>query len=142
MTGASSAGARHAVPLLAEAKTIAVVGLSSDHRKPSHAVAAYLQEAGYTVIPVNPREERVLGETSYPDLAAIPNEIKIDIVNVFRPAEVCPGIAHQAAARKAKVLWLQQGIVSEEAAKIASAAGMTVVMDRCIKTELTRHIGT
>jgi predicted CoA-binding protein len=122
--------------LLTDCRTIAVVGISSDPVKPSHYVPKYLQHHGYRIVPVNPRYHEVLGETCYPSLAAIP--FPVDMVNVFRPAADCPPVAADAAAIHAKVLWLQLGIASEEARRIAEAAGMTVVMDRCIKVEHAR----
>ena len=119
--------------MLREAKTIAIVGLSGDPEKPSHGIAKALQHYGYRVIPVNPKETEVLGEKAYAELGEIP--MKIDIVNVFRRAEQTPPIAAEAVAIGAKVLWLQSGIVNEEAAVIARAGGLAVVMDRCIMVE-------
>jgi len=119
--------------MLREAKTIAIVGLSGDPEKPSHGVAKALQHYGYRVIPVNPKETEVLGEKAYGTLGEIP--MKIDIVNVFRRAEQTPPIAAEAVAIGAKALWLQSGIVNEEAAAIARAGGLAVVMDRCIMVE-------
>ena len=119
--------------MLREAKTIAIVGLSGDPEKPSHGIAKALQHYGYRVIPVNPKETEVLGEKAYAGLGEIP--MKIDIVNVFRRAEQTPPIAAEAVAIGAKVLWLQSGIVNEEAAVIARAGGLAVVMDRCIMVE-------
>lgn len=122
--------------LLTDCKTIAVVGISSDPVKPSHYVPHYLQRHGYRIVPVNPRYHEVLGETCYPSLEAIP--FPVDMVNVFRRAEDCPPVAAAAAAIHPQVLWLQLGIASEEARRIAEAAGMTVVMDKCIKVEHAR----
>ena len=122
--------------ILREARTIAVVGLSGDSEKPSHEVAAYLQAQGYRIIPVNPRGGVILGETVYADLRAVPEPI--DLVDVFRPAEACLDIAREAVAVRAKVLWLQLGIVNEEAAALARAAGLAVVMDRCTLREHRR----
>ena len=119
--------------MLREAKTIAIVGLSGDPEKPSHGIAKALQHYGYRVIPVNPKETEVLGEKAYATLGEIP--MKIDIVNVFRRAEQTPSIAAEAVAIGAKALWLQSGIVNEEAAVIARAGGLAVVMDRCIMVE-------
>ena len=116
--------------LLTSAKTIAVVGASSNPEKASHGIMKRLQKVGYKVIPVNPRETEVLGERSYPSLLDVPE--RIDIVDVFRRAEDTPGIADEAAAIGAKALWLQLGIESEEAAARASAAGLQVVMNACI----------
>jgi predicted CoA-binding protein len=123
--------------LLRTAKTIAVVGLSSDPRRPSHEVAAYLQSAGYRIIPVNPNEPEVLGEKSYARLEDIREPI--DIVDVFRRPEEVPPIAESAIAVKAKVLWLQQGITNEAAAEKAHAAGLLVVEDACMLVEHKRR---
>lgn len=119
--------------ILQETKNIAVVGLSGDPDKTSHMVSAAMQAKGYRVIPVNPKETEILGEKCYKSLADIPEPI--DIVNVFRRPEHTPPIAEEAVAAGAKVLWLQLGIANEEAAAIAAAGGLTVVMDRCIKVE-------
>jgi predicted CoA-binding protein len=123
-------------PFLRSAKVIAVVGLSPKENRPSNEVARYLQQVGYRIVPVNPGQDRILGEPCYPDLAAIPEPV--DIVDVFRRAEEVLPIAQQAIAIGAKVLWLQQGIVNEEAARLVEAAGMTCIMDRCIKIEHQR----
>ncbi|SFB36629.1 Predicted CoA-binding protein [Cohnella sp. OV330] len=119
--------------ILQETKNIAVVGLSGDPDKTSHMVSAAMQAKGYRIIPVNPKEAEILGEKCYKSLADIPEPI--DIVNVFRRPEHTPPIAGEAVAAGAKVLWLQLGIANEEAAAIAAAGGLTVVMDRCIKVE-------
>ena len=119
--------------LLRDAKTVAVVGLSSKPGRPSHQVAAYLQEHGYRIVPVNPNESEVLGEPAYPSLADIPAEISIDVVDVFRRSEHTPEIARQASAIGARTLWLQEGIVNDEAARIASEARLEVIMGVCIK---------
>jgi len=116
--------------LLTDASTIAMVGASSNPDKTSHGIMRKLQEAGYRVIPVNPRETEVLGEKSYPSLRDVPE--RIDIVDVFRRPEDTPGIADEAVAVGAKALWLQEGIVNEEAAARATAGGLMVVMDACI----------
>lgn len=116
--------------IYAETTTIAVVGASPDPAKKAHVVPAYLQANGYRIIPVNPRHDEIFGETVYPTLLEIPEPV--DVVDVFRPAPEAMIVADKAVAIGAKVLWLQQGIVSEEAAAIASAAGMTVVMDTCM----------
>jgi uncharacterized protein len=127
--------------LLGAAHTIAVVGLSSDPKRPSHEVAAYLQRHGYRIVPVNPNETRVLGERSYPSLLEIPHEVRIDVVDVFRRAEHTPEVARQAVARGARVLWLQEGIVNEEAASIAVSGGVEVIMGVCIKHVRERLMG-
>ncbi len=119
--------------LLGEARTIAVVGLSSKPDRPSHVVAEYMQEHGNRIVPVNPRETEVLGERAYPSLLDIPSEIHVDIVDVFRRAEATPDVARDAVAIDARVLWLQEGIVNEEARRIASNAGLEVIMGICIK---------
>jgi predicted CoA-binding protein len=116
--------------LLTKATTIAIVGASSNPDKASHGIMQKLQKAGYRVIPVNPRETEILGARSYPSLLDAPE--RIDIVDVFRRAEDAPGIADDAVTIGAKALWLQTGVVSEEAAKRATAGGLTVVMDKCI----------
>jgi predicted CoA-binding protein len=115
---------------LTEASTIAMVGASSNPEKPSHGIMGKLLGAGYRVIPVNPRETEVLGQKAYASLSDIPDAV--DIVDVFRRAEDTPPIADEAARIGAKVLWLQAGISSEEAAARARAAGLEVVMDLCI----------
>jgi predicted CoA-binding protein len=123
--------------LLRTSKTIAVVGLSSNPRRPSHEVASYLQRAGYRIIPVNPNESEVLGEKAYPRLEDI--AFPIDIVDVFRrPEEVLP-VADSAIAIHVKALWLQQGITNAEAAAKAHAAGLLVVQDACLFIEHKRR---
>lgn len=119
--------------LLGEARTIAVVGLSSKPGRPSLDVAAYLQGRGYHIVPVNPRETEVLGERAYATLRDIPDDIGIDVVDVFRRAEETPEIARDAVAIGAKVLWLQDGIVSDEAYRIAIEGGLEVIMGVCIR---------
>ncbi len=119
--------------LLGEARTIAVVGLSSKPGRPSLDVAAYLQRRGYRIVPVNPRETEVLGERAYPSLRDIPDDIEIDVVDVFRRAEETPDVARDAVAIGAKVLWLQDGIVNEDAYRIATEAGLEVIMGVCIR---------
>lgn len=131
--GAVSPADRELRALLRDARTIAVVGLSSDPSRPSHRIARWLQEHGYRIVPVNPRETEVLGERAWPSLLDVPPEIRIDVVDVFRRAEEAPAIARQAAAVGARALWLQEGIVSEEAARIAADAGMEVIMGLCIR---------
>lgn len=119
--------------LLRVYRTIAVVGLSSNPRRPSHEVAAYLQSVGYKIIPVNPNESEVLGQKSYPRLENIPH--RIDIVDVFRRSEEVPPVADSAIAIGAKVLWLQQGITHSASAEKARAAGLLVVEDACLLVE-------
>jgi len=116
--------------LLRSSRTIAVVGLSSRRTRPSFGVAEYLQRAGYRIIPVNPRETQVLGETCYPDLDAVPQPV--DIVDIFRRSECVPEVVEAAIRVHAKAIWMQEGVVHEEAAAQARAAGLAVVMNRCI----------
>ena len=116
--------------IYAETRTIAVVGASADTSKAAHQVPRYLQSQGYRIVPVNPRGGEIFGEPVFRSLAEI--DVPVDVVEVFRPAQETPEIARQAIALGAKVLWLQLGIVSEEARQIAEAAGLTVVMNRCM----------
>jgi uncharacterized protein len=116
--------------LLENAKTIAVVGLSSNPDRPSYRVSSYLQEQGYKIIPVNPTVKEVLGEKAYPTLKDIPE--KVDIVDVFRRAADVLPIADEAIAIKAKALWMQEGIINDDAAEKAKLAGLQVIMNRCI----------
>jgi uncharacterized protein len=125
--------------VLGGTRTIAVVGLSADWFRPSYFAAKYMQEHGYRIVPVNPKYKEILGETSYPDLKSIP--FKVDMVDVFRSSDACPPIAHDAVAIGAPTLWLQIGVISEEAKRIAEASGLTVVMDRCVKIEYARLFG-
>ncbi|MBF2735932.1 MAG: CoA-binding protein [Betaproteobacteria bacterium AqS2] len=125
--------------ILSENKSVAVVGLSAGVRRPSYFAAKYLLEHGYRVIPVNPRYEEVLGQRCYPRLEDIPE--KVDIVDCFRPAEAIPPLARGAIDIKAKVLWMQLGVINEEAATLARTSGLEVVMDRCMKIEYARLFG-
>ncbi len=125
--------------VLRSARTIAIVGLSSNELRPSNFVGFYLKRHGYTIIPVNPREDEILGERSYPSLAEIP--VPIDVVDVFRAPDAVPGIAAEAVAVGAKSLWLQFGVISPEGAGIAERGGLSVVMDRCLKIEHARYLG-
>ncbi len=127
--------------LLGEVHTIAVVGLSSRPGRPSFEVATYLADHGYRSVPVNPNETEVLGEPAYGSLLDIPRDLAIDVVDVFRRASETPEVARQAVAIGAKVLWLQEGIVSEEAAAIASAGGIEVIMGVCIRHVRERLMG-
>lgn len=124
--------------LLGEATTIAMVGASGNPERPSHGVMQHLQQAGFRVIPVNPRESTILGETCYAALAAIP--VSVDIVDVFRKPEETPGIADEAVSIRAKVLWLQSGIANDDAATRAQAGGLTVVMDACLAATQRRLV--
>ena len=125
--------------ILARSRTLAVVGLSAQWHRPSYFAAKYMQDHGHRIIPVNPRYGEVLGQTCYPDLRAIPEPV--DVVDCFRRAEDIPPIADAAIAIGAKVLWMQLGIVNDEAARRASAAGLDVVMNRCVKIEHARLLG-
>jgi predicted CoA-binding protein len=125
--------------LLSEVHTIAVVGISSNPSRDSYLVADYLKRHGYRVIPVNPAADEILGERSYPDLKSVPEPI--DVVDVFRRPEHVPAIAEQAGQVGAKVFWMQFGAESDEAAKKAEAAGMTVVQGRCMMQEHSRLLG-
>jgi len=125
--------------VLALSRTIAVVGLSANWYRPSHFAAKYMQDKGFSIVPVNPAYAEVLGERCYPDLASIPRPV--DMVDCFRkPGDIVP-IAREAVAIGAKVLWMQLGIRNEEAARIALDGGLDVVMDRCVKIEHARILG-
>lgn len=119
--------------ILESARNIAVVGLSDNPERTSHMVAEAMQQRGYRIIPVNPNADTILGEKSYATLSDIPEPV--DIVNVFRRSEHTPEVAEEAVKIGAKVLWLQLGIASDEAARIAGQGGLEVIMDRCIKVE-------
>ena len=127
--------------LLGAVHTIAVVGLSSNPARPSFQVARYLQEHGYRVVPVNPNETEVLGEPAYPSLEEIPKDVGVEVVDVFRRAEETPDVARQAVAAGARVLWLQEDIVSDEAARIATQGGLDVIMGVCIRHVRARLMG-
>jgi predicted CoA-binding protein len=118
------------------ARTIAVVGVSSKRYRPSYGVTEYMQRAGYRIIPVNPQETEVLGEKSYPDLESVPEPV--DIVDIFRRSEFVPDIVDAAIRKGVKVIWMQEGVIHEEAARRAEAAGVTVIMDHCILKEHRR----
>lgn len=139
----TTAGAYERLRLLQNAKTIAMVGLSADPMRPSHFAAIYMQSEGYDIIPVNPRlaGEKILGQTVYASLLDIPKDRKIDIVDVFRKPEDVPAVLDEALQIGAPVFWMQLGIVNEEAAARARAAGMDVVMNRCVKIEHARFFG-
>jgi predicted CoA-binding protein len=119
--------------VLQDSKTIAVVGLSPKPQRPSHQVARYLMEAGYTIIPVNPGQDTILGLPCYPDLRAIPTQV--DMVDIFRRPEAVLPIVEDAIAIGARFIWMQEGIVNKEAAAKAEAAGLIVIMDRCSKID-------
>ena len=119
--------------ILRESKTIAVVGLSPKPQRPSHQVARYLMEAGYTIIPVNPGKDFILGQTCYPNLRDIP--VPVDMVDIFRRQEKVLPVVEDAIAIGARFIWMQEGIVNQEAAQKAEAAGLKVIMDRCTKID-------
>jgi uncharacterized protein len=123
--------------ILDECRTIAVVGLSSKPTRPSHGVADYMQSAGYQVIPVNPNESEVLGKNAYASLIDVPE--KIDLVDVFRRSEEAGAVVDEAIAVGAKAVWLQEGVVDDQAAQRALDAGLLVVMDRCWLKEHARR---
>lgn len=124
--------------ILRSCRTIAVVGLSRKRYRPSYGVAEYMKSAGYRIIPVNPFETEVLGEKSYAALEAVPEHI--DIVDIFRRSEFVPEIVEAAIRIGAKAVWMQEGVVHEEAAARARAAGLAVIMDRCILKEHRRML--
>ena len=125
--------------ILKDSHVIAVVGLSNHPERPSYRVAGYLKAQGYQIIPVNPALTEVLGEKSYPDLAAIPGPV--DVVDVFRKPEDALPIVEAAIAKGSKVVWLQEGVVNQPAAERAEAAGLLVVMDHCMLKEHKRRRG-
>jgi uncharacterized protein len=125
--------------LLHTARTIAVVGLSNNPLRASYFVGYYLQRHGYRVVPVNPREPEILGETSYPSLLDVP--VPVDMVNVFRAPSALPEIARQAVAIGAGALWCQFGVINDEGTRIAAEGGLAVVVDRCLKVEHARYVG-
>ena len=125
--------------ILLSAKTIASVGLSSNIEKESYWIASYLKDQGYQIIPVNPTADEILGEKAYPDLESVP--VKIDVVQVFRKPEDVPPVVDSAIKVGAKVVWMQEGIVNEEAAQEAREAGLQVVMDACMRATHRRLIG-
>jgi uncharacterized protein len=125
--------------VLHTARTIAIVGLSPNPLRASYFVGYYLKRHGYRVIPVNPRESEILGETCYPSLQDVP--VPVDVVDVFRAPEALPGIAREAVAIGAATLWCQFGVINAEGARIAQDGGLTVIMDRCLKVEHARYLG-
>ena len=120
-------------------RRIAIVGLSSNELRASNFVGLYMQRHGYTIVPVNPREEEILGERCYPSLDAVPEPV--DVVDVFRAPDAVPEITEQTVAMGAPFLWLQFGVISEPGVNIAEAGGVRVIMDRCLKIEHARHQG-
>jgi len=125
--------------ILTRYRSIAVVGISANWYRPSYFAAKYMQDHGYRIFPVNPNYTEVLGRTCYPTVAAIAEPI--DIVDCFRKPDEMMGLAHETLAARAKVLWMQLGIRNDDAAAIASAAGLDVVMNRCVKIEHARILG-
>jgi predicted CoA-binding protein len=125
--------------ILRTSHTIAVVGLSNRRFRPSYGVAEYMKRAGFRIIPVNPGAAEIMGETCYPDLESIPDGV--DIVDIFRRSEYVPDIVDAAIRKGAKAIWMQEGVYHEEAAKKAEAAGIAVVMDRCILKDHRRLVG-
>ena len=123
--------------ILDGSRTVAVVGISDKPDRPSHEVAKYLRDRGFTVIPVNPMIDEVLGEKSYRSLSEIPG--KVDLVDVFRKSEDVPPIAEEAVRIGARFFWMQEGVTSEPARDILDAAGIPWVMDRCVKKELAKR---
>lgn len=122
--------------ILTRYRTVAVVGCSRDPRKDAHTVPSYLQDNGYRIVPVNPFADEILGEKAYKNLREIP--FTIEIVEVFRPSDHVGAVVEDALRTEAKVIWMQLGIRNEEAAEKARAAGLTVIQDRCMRTELKR----
>ena len=137
--GPFSTTAAERLSILERYKTIAMVGLSGNPFRPSHFAALYLMAEGYEVIPVNPRESWILGRTSFPNLAAIPGVV--EVVDIFRDPSAVPAIVDEAIAVGAKAIWMQLGVIHEAAAQKARAAGLEVVMDRCMKIEHARFFG-
>lgn len=131
--------AKHIQDVLATAKTIAIVGMSTELTKPSNMVGSYLLDEGFTVIPVNPRATEILGQKCYPDLKSIP--VSVDVVDVFRPAKEIPAIVDEAIAIGAKAVWTQLKLVDLESSKRAAEAGLVSVADKCIKMEHGRFGG-
>lgn len=123
--------------ILAETRTIAVVGISDKPDRPSHGVARYLKERGYRIVPVNPALEEVLGEKAYPSLSQVP--VPVDLVDVFRKSADVPPIADEAIRAGARFFWMQEGVENDEARVRLEKAGIPVVMDRCVMKELARR---
>jgi len=119
-------------------RNIAVVGLSPKSVRPSNQVALYLQSVGYRIIPVNPGRDEILGQPCYPDLRAIPE--RVDVVDIFRRSDQVESVVRDAITIQAKVIWMQEGVVNEQAARLAEDAGLTVIMDRCMKVDYRQLI--
>ena len=126
--------------ILSEVKSIAVVGISPKEDRPSYIVAAYLKSKGYRIIPVRPDGEEILGEKVYHRLMEIPERVGVDVVDIFRKSEDVPPVVEDAIQRRAKVVWMQESVVHQEAAERAEKAGLKVVMDRCMKKEHERLV--
>ena len=124
--------------VLRSSKTVAVIGISPKEDRPSYGVASYLKSKGYRIIPVRPDGDKILGEKVYHSLTEIPREIEIDVVDIFRKSEDVPPVVEEAIHRGAKVIWMQEGIINQEACTKAEKAGLKVVMDRCTKKEHQR----
>jgi len=126
---------------LSSCKTVAVVGISPKEDRPSYIVAAYLKSKGYRVMPIRPDGDEILGEKVYPSLMEIPRDIDIDVVDIFRKSEDVLPVVEEAIRRGAKVVWMQEGVMNQEASERAGRAGLKVVMDRCMKKEHQRLLG-
>ena len=127
--------------ILRSSKTVAVVGISPKEDRPSYGVASYLKSKGYRVIPVRPDGDEILGEKIYRSLTEIPREIEIDVVDIFRKSEDVPPVVEEAIHRRANVVWMQEGVINQEARAKAEKAGLKVVMDRCMKKDHQRLLG-
>lgn len=125
--------------ILENSKVVAMVGLSDNRERPSNRVGKYLRNKGYRIIPVNPKYDTIIGLKSYPNLLKIPEEV--DIVDIFRKPKAVVEIVDEAIEKGAKVVWMQEGVINEEAARKAKEAGLTVVMDRCMYKEHKKHFG-
>ena len=130
---------RERIEILRRYKRLAIVGLSANPYRPSHFVGVYMKAAGYEIFPVNPREREILGRPSYGSLREVPPPV--EIVDIFREAAAVPGLVEEAIEVGAKVVWMQLGVIHEEAAERAREAGLAVVMDRCVKIEHARFCG-
>ena len=126
--------------ILRNSQTVAMVGLSANPERPSNIVAIYLKEKGYRIIPVNPGEKTILGETSYPDLSSIPE--KVDVVDIFRKSEDVPPIVREAVKIGARAVWMQEGVINEKAAAEAGKAGLKVIMNKCMRKEHMNLLGS
>jgi len=126
--------------VLRTCKTVAVVGISPKEDRPSYIVASYLKSKGFRIIPVRPDGEEILEEKVYHRLSEIPNEIGVDVVDIFRKSEDVPPIVEEAIRRGVRVVWMQEGVIHEEAGEKAEKAGLKVVMDRCMKKEHQRLV--